>query len=435
MRTSRRLWFLLPALLPTLLYAQSPDLNGDWLVTRDFWGSSLHQRLTLKLAEGKLTGDFAGDKLEGTVAGSKIHFIAKDERGNTEELTGSISGETLTGEIVSKPTDEERPETHPFTARRAPQPHGGPPQRHEFVPTKFERLFSAATPPVLTISPGDTVHTTTVDAGGTDEKGVTRVLGGNPETGPFYIAGAMPGDLLVVHLNRIRLNRDWAISDDAIVPRGLTAQSAVRMKDGGKSVRWHLDRERGLATLEKAPEGLKSFSVPVRPMLGCVATAPGFGQPGFATGDSGRYGGNMDFNEIIEGATVYLPVTQPGALLYVGDGHALQGDGELNGNALETSMEVEFTVELLPKQSVPAPRVENATHIMTMGLGGSLDDAFRNATANLGQWLDQQYKLTPSEIAMVVGTSVEYKISEVADRNAGVVAKLRKDRLTSLPKK
>src|SRR5207249_8516100 len=84
------------------------------------------------------------------------------------------------------------------------------------------------------------------------------------------------------------------------------------------------------------------------------------------SGDYGRYGGNMDFNEIVEGATVYLPVSVPGALLYVGDGHALQGDGELNGNALETSMDVEFTVDVIPGKRVPGPRVESATHIMAM---------------------------------------------------------------------
>ena len=135
-------------------------------------------------------------------------------------------------------------------------------------------------------------------------------------------------------------------------------------------------------------------------------------------------------NEIIEGATVYLPVMQPGALLYVGDGHAAQGDGELNGNALETSMEVEFTVDVIPSKSLMTPRVESTTHIMTVGLGGSLEDALRAATSSLGQWLEQDYRLTPSEIAMVLGSSVEYTISEVADRNAGVAAKLRKDRLT-----
>ena len=91
----------------------------------------------------------------------------------------------------------------------------------------------------------------------------------------------------------------------------------------------------------------------------------------------------MDFNEIVEGVTAYLPVNQPGALLYVGDGHAAQGDGELNGNALETSMDVEFTVDVIPAKRIRGPRVESATHIMAMGLSGSLDDAFREATASM----------------------------------------------------
>jgi amidase len=296
----------------------------------------------------------------------------------------------------------------------------------------FYRQFSATNKPVLNVSPGDTIHTTTVDAGGTDEKGVTRVLGGNPETGPFYVEGAVPGDILAVHLTRLRLNRDWAISDDGIVGRGVDSDLAVKMKDGFKNVRWHLDRERGVATTEKPGEHLARYTVPLRPMLGCVAVAPNSTQAPPGTGDSGRWGGNMDFNEIVEGATVYLPVNVPGALLYVGDGHAAQGDGELNGNALETSMDVEFTVDVLPHKPLTAPRVESATHIMAMGLAGSLDDAFRTATANMAQWLTADYKLTPSEIAQVLGTSAEYKVSEVADRNAGIVLKIDKQRLQGL---
>jgi len=140
----------------------------------------------------------------------------------------------------------------------------------------------------------------------------------------------------------------------------------------------------------------------------------------------------MDFNEIVEGATVYLPVSVPGALLYVGDGHALQGDGELNGNALETSMDVEFTVDVIPGKRVPGPRVESATHLIAMGLAGSLDDAFRGATANMAQWLTEEYKLTLSKVGQVLGTSAEYKVSEVADRNAGMVLKINKERLKLL---
>jgi acetamidase/formamidase len=206
---------------------------------------------------------------------------------------------------------------------------------------------------------------------------------------------------------------------------------AVKMKDAGKTIIWHLDLANGTASPAKPSEHLAHYTVPLKPMLGCVAAAVGPAQAPPPTGDSGYYGGNMDFNEIVEGATVYLPVSNVGALLYVGDAHAAQGDGELNGNALETSMDVEFTVDVIPGKRVPGPRVESSTQIMAMGLG-SLDDAFKQATGNMASWLADDYKLTPSEAAQVLGTAAQYKVSEAADRNAGVVLKLDKARLQTL---
>jgi acetamidase/formamidase len=437
----RKVLFLLlfvPGVLPAQ-GAQEParpantGVTGRWMVNADFYGATIYFQMELKQEGEKLSGNFDGDKLEGTLKGNTIYFLAKDEEGGTDEGKGTLQGGTITGTVVFTHLDDpSHPETHRFTAELVPTRRAGAAQRHEFVPTTFYRQFSAANKPVLTIAPGDSVHTTTVDAGGKDETSVTRVLGGNPETGPFYVETAAPGDTLVVHLTRVRLNRDWAGSDDFLVGRAVDSDLAVKMKDLGKSVRWHLDTEHGVATPEKPAEHLTRYSVPLRPMLGCVAVAPGPSQAPPGTGDSGRYGGNMDFNEIVEGATVFLPVNVPGALLYVGDGHALQGDGELNGNALETSMDVEFTVDVIPGKRIPGPRVESGTHIMAMGLAGSLDDAFRGATANMAEWLTDEYKLTPSEVAQVLGTSAEYKVSEVADRNAGMVLKINKERLKAL---
>jgi acetamidase/formamidase len=125
-------------------------------------------------------------------------------------------------------------------------------------------------------------------------------------------------------------------------------------------------------------------------------------------------------------------VRNPGALLYFGDGHAAQGDGELNGDALETSLDVEVTVDVISGKQVPSPRVVTATQNMAMGLGGSIDDAFKAATANMAAWLDDKYTLTPSEVAQVLGTSAQYLVSEAADRNAGVVLAIDKDRLRGL---
>jgi amidase len=417
--------------------ARSADagISGQWIIVLDMYGTPANASMDLVQQGNKITGSLNGGKLEGTVAGNSLHFVAKNQQGGTTECTATIQDGAIAGTIVvTDADDKEHPRTRQFTARPVPPRRAGPAQRFEFTPTVFYRAFSPMNKPVLNISPGDTIHTTTVDAGGTDEKGVTRSLGGNPETGPFYIDSAMPGDTLVVHIVHLKLNRDYAVSDDGIVDRGMDSDLAVKLKDNGKSVRWHLDLAHGTASPEKPGEHLLHYSVPLHPMLGCVATATGLPQAAPGTGDSGRYGGNMDFNEIVEGATVYLPVSVPGALLYFGDGHAMQGDGELNGNALETSMDVEISVDVISKKGISGPRVESATHIMAMALEGSIDEAFRTATSSMAYWLEEDYKLTPSEIAQVLGTSAEYRVSEVADRNAGVVIKISKERLKGLEK-
>ena len=406
---------------------------GHWLVTADLHGTPIYGRLDFEQQGQKITGKFYGDKFEGSLDGSSIHFVAKDDSGGISKVDAALKSAVLSGTVVETDEgDESHSDRYSFTAIPIRQFKRGAPVHHEFAPSVFYREFSASNKPVLTVSPGDSIHTTTVDAAGRDKDGHTPVLGGNPQTGPFYVQSAMPGDTLVVHLTRLQLNRDYAISDDGLVGRGTDNGLAVKMKDGGKTVIWHLDIARGLASLQKPGAHMATYTVPVHPMLGCIATAPAPARGAPNTGDSGSYGGNMDFNEIVEGATVYLPVSVPGALLYLGDGHAAQGDGELNGNALETSLDVEFTVDVIPGRRAPGPRVESASHIMAMGLAGSLDDAFKSATANMAGWIAEDYKLTPAEIAELFGTAAEYRVSEVADRNAGVVLKISKERLSGL---
>src|SRR6185436_17117105 len=110
----------------------------------------------------------------------------------------------------------------------------------------------------------------------------------------------------------------------------------------------------------------------------------------------------MDYNQIREGTTVYLPVYAPGALLFVGDGHAAQGDGELTGDALETSMDVEFTIQLLKGFSTGTPRAENSEFLMALGIANSLLEALQSATTELANWLQRDYKLDPNEAAVVL---------------------------------
>jgi acetamidase/formamidase len=140
----------------------------------------------------------------------------------------------------------------------------------------------------------------------------------------------------------------------------------------------------------------------------------------------------MDYNQIREGVTLYLPVYHPGALLFVGDGHAVQGDGELTGNALETSMDVEFTVDVVEGRAPDNPRAENDEYLMAMGIGGSLMEALQGATTNLAEWLERDYKLNSAEVAMVLGTSIKYDIAEIVDGQLNMAAKVPKSVLSQL---
>ncbi len=411
-----------------------PDLFGDWILTTLVHGEPLNELLTLKVENGRITGKTSGRDVTGLVTGDRVQFQYKDPDGAINVYEGKLEkGGRLSGTLTITEETWGKSPVMTWTARRPATDKPPAPRTLDFEPKQFHRTFSSTTEPVLRIWPGDTVRTSTVDAAGVDKAGKSRSLGGNPQTGPFYVEGAMPGDVLAVHVKKLRLNRPTAISDDAFVDRAMTTDYASEHKQEFKDVVWNLDIAKGTARPAKPTERLQDLVVPVRPMLGCVGVAPGFAGAAVPTGDSGRVGGNMDFNEIVEGATVYLPVGQPGALLYVGDGHALQGDGELNGNALETSLDVEFSVDVVRDLRIRRPRVENDEYLMAMGLAGSLDEAFREATSGLASWIEKDYGLTGPEAAMLLGATIEYEISEVADRNAGIVAKVRKKYLPPRP--
>jgi amidase len=415
------------------IHAQNGSLPSQWVARVDFFGNNSYQPLLLSPHDTGVTGTFGPDALTGDLKGDRIHLSWKDRAGQLYEVAATVAGDTMSGELTI--TDTATPPVvgkHVFSAHAVPQRPAGPPRTVEFRPTHYFNQFSADTPAVLTIWPGDIIHTTTIDSGGIDERGVRRAFYGNPQTGPFYIGDAKPGDVLAVHLRRLRLNRDYADSLDAIAARVKDTNLAVKAASLGNSIRWHLDVQRNVATPSDTNGHLKNFSVPLRPMLGCVAVAPDFGFAPFSTGDAGRYGGNMDYNGVVEGSTVYLEVTQPGALLYLGDAHAAMGDGETTEWGLETSMDVEFSVDVVPGKFISTPRVETPSHIAAVGLAGSIDDAAKMATSGMVQWLEQDYHLTPSESAQVLGSMAEYTISEVPDRNAGVVLRLRKDLLQRL---
>ena len=137
---------------------------------------------------------------------------------------------------------------------------------------------------------------------------------------------------------------------------------------------WTLDREHGVAHPAKPSEHMKDYTVPLKPMLGCIGVAPPQEQS-FRSGYLGPWGGNMDYREFGEGVTLYFGVNHPGALLFLGDGHAAQGAGELTGDALETSMEFTFSVDLIKGKAPNMPRAENADYRMASGIANSLPEA------------------------------------------------------------
>jgi amidase len=403
------------------------DLSGDWEMSAKLMDDTQYVRITLKIDGGKLTGALNELKLEGSVDGNKLAFTATRPGGEAfGTFEGVVRGDEISGTALWRKTDKVE-----WVAKRPAQPPATP-RTLDFEPKEFHRVFSDAIPPVLHVFPGDTVRTWTVDAGGVDPKGVHRSGGGNPETGPFYIEGAFPGDTLVVKLNKVRLNRDWAESGDRTVGSALNTGyiEDTKYKDNFDST-WLLDLDKGVARLKNPSEHLKNYTVKLQPMMGCIAVAPPAHQA-MRTGFLGSYGGNMDYNQMREGATLYLPVYAPGALLFIGDGHAAQGDGELTGDALETSMQVEFTVNLIKGESMGGPRAENDEYLMSLGIGNSLEDALRMATTRLTNWLQKDYKLEPNEAAIVLGTAMRYDIAEVVDPLVHIVAKIRKDALAGV---
>jgi amidase len=423
----RRLFLgLLGVLSPVSLLAQPASLSGDWQATVHLFGSTQYAVLHLEQTDDKVTGTIFGTKIECQLQSGVCSGTVRD---GTKPPNGTIKMTLRGPEIQAEGSDDHGP--FEFVARRPPAT-GGTPRTHQFTPTTFYNYFASRYEPVLHIAPGDTVETWSVDAGGVDASGERRSPGGNPLTGPFFVDGAWPGDTLVVRLNRVRLTRDTAGSGDQIVPSALGPGYYRGLKfDENFSSEWTLDRAAGVARLTKPSEHLKNYTVPLKPMLGCIAVAPPQ-EMSFRSGYLGAWGGNMDYNQFVEGTTLYFPVYHPGALLFLGDGHAAQGDGELTGDALETSMEFSFTVELVKNKTVPQPRGENTQFRMASGIANSLQDALQQATTNLARWLADDFKLTPNEVAIVLGTAIQYQIAEVVDPLVHVVARIDKKALAGL---
>ena len=313
-------------------------------------------------------------------------------------------------------------------------PPGKPFKRISFEPNAYYRDYYSGTPAALVIRPGDTISTESIDAGGYDKNGLKKSERGNPLTGPFFIEGAAPGDAIAVTITKLWLNRNYATTLEALVPRSLPGKTAKKKWRSAKLARWNIDLESNSATPANEHEHLKNLKIPLHPFLGCVGIAPETKK--IPTGDSGPFGGNLDFKFLTQSATVYLPVFHSGALLFMGDGHAVQGDGELNGDALETSMSFDFTVRVIKNGAIELkhPRAEDRSYIMAFGIEKNLDEALKSATQNLLNWLQKDYRLSYLEATQVIGTSVNYFIPKIAATKVEMVAVIPKRILSTLKK-
>lgn len=301
-------------------------------------------------------------------------------------------------------------------------------QTGPLIPARYYRTFSHTNAVFQRIQPGAVVSTRTLDSGGQNEKNEHVGEPGNPLTGPFYIEGAQPGDALVVRLRKVRLNRNWGYTSYRLGLVSVTPESVegtypnhykadLIRKGRDNMVPWDIDLAKGTVRLREPVSSKMKLEFPAHPMLGCIGVAaPGDFAP--TSAPSGNYGGNLDYNEIGEGSTVILPVFHPGGLLYLGDAHALMADGEPLGTGIETSMDVEFSVEVRKKAPVTGPRVETAEFLISIGaqpeFASSLDRALQMATSDMVAWLVQEYKLEPWAAHQLIGTVGKYDVVTVA---------------------
>jgi len=325
---------------------------------------------------------------------------------------------------------------------------------HRFEPQHYYNTIGSH-PPALQVQDGDAVVTTTIDARGLDRNGTQAGPAGNPQTGPFYIQGAEPGDTLEVRFDRIEPNRPLGWAGTTIAPNVLEPEF-VREIPAAAVTAWRIDAARRTVTLEgTAPRdgeprspldavgrnrpkvgrdempALAGVALPYAPMLGCFGVAPPRGQA-ISTATSGSHGGNMDYRGFTEGATVRFPVFVRGALFHLGDCHAVQGDGEIVGTGAETSADVQFTVRVLKGKSSEWPRGENERYIFTVGNARPLDQALQHATTEMVRWLGREYGLDVRAASTLLGQCVEYDIGNVYNPAYTVVCKVAKNILGSV---
>jgi amidase len=314
---------------------------------------------------------------------------------------------------------------------------------HIFMPQKYYYSLGMHEP-ALKIRSGDTIITWTVDARNDDSDGKPipkknryPAKTGNceisPLNGPIYISDTKETDTLAVHIDRINLTRDYAISAFSAGYGGLQTKSlstlsmlSVFEPFPNELFKWILDREAGIGRLKLKDSKISHTEIKLHPFIGTMGTAPQFGQE-FISLVPAEHGGNMDCSEVSEGATLYLPVFTKGAFLFLGDVHAAQGDGEVAGVALETTAEIHLTIKTIKNKVIRWPRIENKKYLMTVGSSGTTENALRIAFTEMIEWMSDEFGFDQWEAIEVLTQTCKIQIANVCNPNHSTVVKIPKD--------
>ena len=305
-------------------------------------------------------------------------------------------------------------------------------------PVDFAWTFGGVRP-VRSIRPGTVLELWTEDAFGGKVRGpddlVTRVIEFpfvNPQTGPFYVEGAQPGDTLAVHFVSITPSRDFAASSTIPFFGALTGTGPLHtatLQEPLEERVWiyEVDAKAWTVTYQ-AGRGDFTVTLPMDPMHGTVGVAPAaFEARSSLVPDA--HGGNMDTPEMRAGTTCYLGVNVEGALFSLGDGHCRQGEGESCGVAVESAMDTVIIVDLIKNSITPWPRLENDSHVMSTGSARPLEDAFRISQVDIVSWMASSFGLDPLDAYQLVTQVAETPVANVCDPNYTVVTKVQKQYL------
>ncbi len=259
--------------------------------------------------------------------------------------------------------------------------------------------------PAAHASSGDTVCFQTLDCYSNEIKGEDQFASSvpwsriNPATGPLYVDGAEPGDILRVEVQDIRLNSQGVM--------------AIEPKHGALGDVIEAEKTRILPIAGGKAKFNDLIELEINPMIGVIGTAPETGA--ILTGTPGEHGGNMDCKRIGKGSVVYLPANVPGALLAIGDLHAVMGDGEVVICGVEASGEVAVKVDVIKGLSLPLPMVAQGGDVMTIASAATLDEAARAATMNMFSFLHRVVDLTFDEAGMLLSVVGDLRICQIVD--------------------